>query len=574
MSRHRILGVFALFACLLLARPSLAQQSRELWVVRHNGPVSLNDVAVAIAVDSTGNSYVTGQICAATDPKYPSLGCTDLDWETVKYDTNGNVLWTARFAGLGNSFNSPSAIAVDASGNIYVTGEICTGATSDYVSSYCSYSDYATIKYDPKGTQLWVARYNGSGSYYGFGTDGAAAVAVDSSGNVYVTGTSYGADFLPHYATLKYGTNGNTIWVARYNGPGNGSDYAQAIGVDSSGNVYVTGGSTGATLDYATIKYDSAGNQLWVARYDGPASGDDAAVALAIGASGNVYVTGYSGGIGTSDDYATVKYDSTGNQLWLARYDGPAHGMDRATAIALDSNENVHVTGVSTDTSLDYATLKYDSNGNQMWVARYDGPAHGRDWAHSIAVDTFGRVNVTGESEGIGTGLDYTTIQYSPQGAINWVDRYDGPSHGDDFGTAVAVDASSNIYVTGTSFDIVTNNDWATLKLSAVALVLSVSPNTVSFANQLLNTTSAAQVIAVSNSGSTPIQITGITTAGDFAQTNNCGAAVAPNSGCNVYVTFTPSASGTRTGSMNLNANTIGAPLIVSLAGTGVYPAM
>jgi 6-phosphogluconolactonase len=114
----------------------------------------------------------------------------------------------------------------------------------------------------------------------------------------------------------------------------------------------------------------------------------------------------------------------------------------------------------------------------------------------------------------------------------------------------------------------------ATVGATRQAAVLSVSPNGVSFANQLLNTTSAAQAIIVSNSGGTSVQITGITTAGDFAQTNGCGAAVAPNSVCNVYVTFTPIATGTRTGSMTVNANTTGAPVIVSLAGTGVYPAM
>jgi hypothetical protein len=461
MSRQRILGIFALFACMLLAWPSLAQQSRELWVARHDGPISLNDSPAAIAVDSTGNAYVTGLVCTATELFY---GCTEYDWETVKYDTNGNALWTARFAG---ELSGPSAIAVDASSNVYVTGRICTAPICECMTCFCSYSDYATIKYDPHGAQLWVALYN-EGQ---FGTDGAAAIAVDQSGNVYVTGGSYGPDFLPHYATLKYDTNGNTIWVARYNGPGNGSDYAGAIGVDSFGNVYITGESTGvnASLDYATIKYDSAGNQIWVARYDGPSSGDDVAVALAIGASGNVYVTGFSAGTGTSDDYATIKYDSMGNQLWLARYDGPAHGMDRATAIALDSNENVLVTGFSfgVSTSFDYATLKYDPNGNQMWVARYDGPAHGADQAAAIAVDTFGRVNVTGQSMGIGTGSDYATIQYSPQGTTNWVDRYDGPSHSDDIAVAVAVDSSGNAYVTGSSSAPVTNFDWATLELSA-----------------------------------------------------------------------------------------------------------
>jgi hypothetical protein len=264
ISRQRILGVFALFACLLLAWPSFAQQNKELWVARHNGPVSLNDSAAAIAVDSTGNVYVTGYICVGP----PFFGnCTYYDWETVKYDTNGNALWTARFAGAGFNSNFPSAIAIDASSNVYVTGALCTRELEppcDQYGCYCLNSDYATIKYDPNGTQLWLARYNGGGS-----GQGATAIAVDQNGNVYVTGSSHGpdSDFYVHYATLKYDTNGNAIWVARYNGPG-GSDFASAIGVDSFGNVYITGTSVSVNglYDYATIKYDSAGNQIWVAR--------------------------------------------------------------------------------------------------------------------------------------------------------------------------------------------------------------------------------------------------------------------------------------------------------------------
>src|SRR5437773_1323406 len=138
-------------------------------------------------------------------------------------------------------------------------------------------------------------------------------------------------------------------WVARYNGPGNLDDGAHAIAGDSSGNVYVTGGShgSGTDLDYATIKYDSAGQEQFVARYNGPGNGWDRAAAIALDSSANVYATGQSLGSGTGFDYATVKYDSAGQEQWVARYNGPGNGEDDAVAIASDSSGNVYVTGQS-----------------------------------------------------------------------------------------------------------------------------------------------------------------------------------------------------------------------------------
>jgi len=143
-----------------------------------------------------------------------------------------------------------------------------------------------------------------------------------------VTGQGFGTS--DDYTTIKYSSAGDTLWVRSYNGPQNASDGANDIAVDGSGNVYVTGRSHGGgTLyDYATVKYDSAGVERWVARYQGSGRGDDAAGALAIDGWGNVYVTGNSYGTGTRADYATVKYDSAGIEQWVARYNGPANGDD------------------------------------------------------------------------------------------------------------------------------------------------------------------------------------------------------------------------------------------------------
>ena len=113
-------------------------------------------------------------------------------------------------------------------------------------------------------------------------------------------------------------------WVSIYNGPGNNYDEAHSIAVDGLGNVYVTGASktgTGAgTEDFTTIKYDVAGVEQWVSRYNGPGNGYDEAFDIAVDDSGNVYVTGFSLGIGTGYDYATVKYNSAGVQQWASRY--------------------------------------------------------------------------------------------------------------------------------------------------------------------------------------------------------------------------------------------------------------
>ena len=208
----------------------------------------------------------------------------------------------------------------------------------------------------------WVRRYNGPGNSY----DGATDLAVDGSGNVYVTGRSVGGGTSYDYSTIKYYFNGDTAWVRIYNGPGNGGDYAQAIAVDGSGNVYVTGwsaqnSSSPYNYDYTTIKYHSNGDTAWVRRYNGPGNSDDVAYAMALDGSGNVYVTGGSVGSETSCDYATTKYYPNGDTAWVRRYNRPGNGGDEASAIAVDDSGNVYVTGGSygSGTDYDWATIKY-----------------------------------------------------------------------------------------------------------------------------------------------------------------------------------------------------------------------
>src|SRR4030067_1282624 len=207
--------------------------------------------------------------------------------------------WIRRYNGPGNDGDFAYALAVDDSGNVYVTGE-SVGSGSSY--------DYVTIKYSANGDTLWARRYNGPANDY----DVATAIAVDGDGNVYVTGHSWGG-LSTDFATVKYTPNGDTLWVRRYNGPGNLGDGGSALAVDDSGSVYVTGISwNGTSSDYTTIKYAPNGDILWVRLYNGLGNDYDVATALGVDGRQNVYVTGYSWGIGTLQNYVTKKYNKFG----------------------------------------------------------------------------------------------------------------------------------------------------------------------------------------------------------------------------------------------------------------------
>jgi hypothetical protein len=452
----------------VLSMPGFAQ----IWVATYDGPGNSTDVACAIAVDENGYIYVTG---------HSEDSITHYDYATVKYSSTGQELWVRRYNGPANSYDFARTIAVDTYGNVYVTGDSPGVGTHD---------DYATVKYDSLGEELWVARYTTNRD------DGASAIALDGSGNVYVTGHSMseaGTDY--DYATVKYDLSGVQQWVRRYDGPGSYNDVASAIGVDDSGNVYVTGHSAGSsTYDYATIKYNTFGLEQWIMRYDGPGSGTEEAYAMAVDGD-YVYVTGSSADSAINHDYATIKYDSSGMEQWVRRYDGPGHYYDRASAIAVDGSGNVYVTGFcwGLDSLYEYATIKYDSHGNVLWTKRYDGPGNS-DFATAIAVDGSGNVYVTGDSPGVGTHDDYATVKYDSSGVEQWIARHNGPADSTDRAHAIAVDDQGDVYVTGSSTDAATCEDYTTIKYSGVGVtgkssLRSRSPRLRVFPNPFLYST-------------------------------------------------------------------------------------
>jgi Mg-chelatase subunit ChlD len=401
--------------------------------------------------------------------------------------------WVAKYNGPDNYYDITYSMIVDSSGNVYVTG----GSQSN------DGENYTTVKYDTNGNELWVAHYNGPANKHDHSND----ITVDSLGNVYVTGKSGGTTSRWDYATIKYDPNGNEIWVKRYNG--GDRDIAYAITVDTQGNIYITGqtddkyntikydangnqiwnskyeGSSGEAMDIVvddlsgnvyvfgrtetdltTVAYDQDGNELWIKKYGSCYYFSPRSRYIVMDSLGNVYVVGTIKGNETSHDFTTIKYDSLGNEIWVAKYNSPGNGIDQAFGIDLDSSGNVYVTGCSYFPSPRYrecTTVKYDQNGNEIWVANY-GNGSGR----GIRVDdSLGLIYVIGTSSNASIAT-MTTIAYDQDGNELWVGKYNGPG-GEDKGIFIDVDPSGNVYVSGYSKGNGTYIDFCTIKYSTTS---------------------------------------------------------------------------------------------------------
>jgi hypothetical protein len=317
-------------------------------------------------------------------------------------------------------------------------------------------------------TEEWVAKYNGPGN----GGDSAIAIAIDIHGNVYVSGSDNRTGANPQgedYLTIKYDSSGNQLWTARYNGQADQADYARAIAVDKEGNVYVTGESESSRTgtDFATVKYDNNGNQLWVARYDGPAHLDDGGWAIALDGAGGVIVTGPCVSSGTDVDYATIKYNAEGEVVWVALYEGPAGHTDVPRDVGIDGAGNVYVAGSSMRASFnfDIVTIKYNNAGAEQWVARYTGS--GSQSAFDLAVSPSGNSFVAGWNYGTGGQEGALAIKYDALGNQEWVGH-----PGNSIPGGIAIDAEENVYVAGEVDRFPADDDMVIVKYSGSGSVL------------------------------------------------------------------------------------------------------
>ncbi len=314
-------------------------------------------IPFAITSDKFGNVYISG-MCVRNSP----------DIFVLKLNSDGDTLWTQILDSPEHLDDWATGICVGGDGSVYVCG---------YSWNIGTRWDCILIKLDEMGNLQWVKAFATVEDDYAFG------IAIDKLENVIITGKTKaigtGYDFL----TLKYSSSGTLLWEKRYDGPVNGDDEAIAVKVDELGNVYVTGRSVGVStgFDFVTLKYSPNGDDLWVERYDGDAKDFDEPVALALDKSRNVYVTGRSRGNNSNFDFLTIKYDNSGNQLWVARYDGGNQEIDEPNSLANDEEGNVIVVGrsYSSTTNFDFLTVKYSSGGNELWAKKFVGEGEDTD---------------------------------------------------------------------------------------------------------------------------------------------------------------------------------------------------
>jgi len=469
LARFMLLAAGVLSGALVsLAPQAHAQGGLSLWTNRSglNPVVTSPSGSPTIATDRSGNLFMTGTTRGSNG---------DVDIAVLSLSGAGVPRWTNSYAGPWSGNDGPQAIAVDGQGNVFVAGFSAIGGT-DW--------DFVTLAYSNTGEPLWTNYYNGPGN----DLDRARAIAVDGAGNVFVTGWSKDENGLVGYATVAYSGVGVPMWTNRYKGPGPGGDWVATIAVDTVGNVFVTGQSSSVnwpTYDYTTVAYSGSGLPLWTNRYNGSGTGSDSANAIAVDRNGNVFVTGSSIGNRGDLDFATVAYSGAGVALWTNRYNGLGNTNDSANAIAVDKDGNVFVTGSSwrgsSSSSSDYTTIAYSGAGVPLWTNRYNGPGNNFDEPRAIAVDSAGNVFVTGWSwrGTVSTSGDFATVAYSGAGVPLWTNRYNGPLNDDDEADAIAVDIRGNVFVAGSS----TGVGAVTIKYSS-----SVQPrlDIQSFSNQVV----------------------------------------------------------------------------------------
>ena len=392
-----------------------------------------------------------------------AFGFGGIGYDNMPLCDPNNLPWT-RFSKYGTRSDDAFKLKSDNCGNIYIAG------TSDYTGNLI---DIFVIKYNSAGDTVWTQFYNGrdSGS---ISQDKIGDLAIDTSGNVYVSSAAPGSESGSYdWVTMKFNSDGVLQWRKKLDF--RFEDIPLAMCADNSGNVAVTGysRSSGSSAVYLTIKYNSSGDTLWTRTYSGDNNEGGSGRGICSDNSGNIYITGNSPKFAQGNDYVTIKYNSGGTVLWNRRYNSPlGNSQDIPTAMAIDASSNIYITGYSDSVAVsmtDYLTVKYNSNGDLQWTSRYNGTGFQEDYPLALAVDANGNVAVTGYSKNASANYDMVTLLYNSAGARLWEQRHNGTGNYNDVGRAISFDTSGNVYAAGNIYNA--NSDAVVYKYSSAGLV-------------------------------------------------------------------------------------------------------
>jgi len=340
-------------------------QGNEIWVKHYNGASNNNERATGIIYDSNGNIFVCG---------FTTVGTSNINFILIKYDNNGNEIWTQIYDNGG--YDSPTDIALDAYNNIYLTGQ------SQDAGNY----DILTIKYTQSGALAWEKRKdNGNNDY--------ANTIIIKNNKIYVGG--YSKFTYNDYVLISYDLNGIEQYTSVVST--NRNDYATEMAIDIFSNIYITGYTENLGIsEYYTVKFDASGNILWHNQYK-DYDNWNRAFSICTDNTGNIYVTGTTIGSNIST-ISTLKYNTAGDQLWAQKYYTETQMYKVKARIVCDNTTGVYIGTTAGTTNNDYCTIKYNYDGVEEWVQIYNGTGNGTDMVSDLTVDSQNNVYVTGQS--------------------------------------------------------------------------------------------------------------------------------------------------------------------------------
>ncbi len=543
-----------------------------------------DDPGYGIAVDSSGSAYVVGW---TNSPNFPTMNPLQptlvggANAFVTKFNSAGSALvYSTYLGGVGGA--QGYGIAVDSAGNAYLTGRTHGQfpTVNPFQPTAGGFFDAFVAKLDPTGSALVYSSYLG-GSY----NDEGFAIAVDSAGSAYVTGFTQSSDFPtvnPFEPSPCPGSGCVGAFVSKVNPAGSALVYStylsghnvtqgNGIAVDGAGSAYVIGvtqaadfptmnplqGTLGGYQNGFITKFNSTGSALVYSTYLG-GNGQDGGNGIAVDSAGNAYVTGFTDsnnfptvnplqGYGGNTNAFVTKVNPTGSALVYSTYLGGTGG-DSGQGIAVDNAGNAYVTGATS--SRDFPTMDPLQ------------PLYARDTDAFVSM-----LNAAGSALVYSTYLGGSSL---------------------DVGLGIAVDSGGNAYVTGqtASTNFPTANafqptfgggqqygDAFVAKISRGIPAAVVSASRLAFGSQVVNTTSGARFVNLTDNGNATLKISNIGASVNFAvSSTTCGASLAPTKSCSISVTFTPPGVGPFAGTLTITDNAANSPQTVALTGTGVLP--